>query len=100
MMKLETNKERVIRELKNLGYDLTMTAEEAVEQFTHIPDSKVSFDETDTISYFSKGEVAISLTGLDILSRQAVEENLNLFANEVRDNVHVCLKEVIHEYTG
>lgn len=99
MITLETNKERVIRELKSLGYDLGMAAEEAVEQFTHLPDSTVSFDEAETLSYFSKGEVAISLTGLDILSSQAVEQNLALFANQVRDNVHTCLKEVIHEYT-
>ena len=98
MIKLETNKERVVRELRAFGYDLGMTAEEAVEQFTHIPEVKGSFDETETISYFSKGEVDISLTGLDILSQQAVEENLALFANEVLNDVHTCLKEVIHEY--
>ena len=30
---LETNKERVIRELKKMGYDLQMTAEEAEKKF-------------------------------------------------------------------
>lgn len=96
---LETNKERVIRELKQMGYDLQMTAEEAVENFTHKPDSVVSFDEAETISYFNNGEVNISLTGLDLLEHDAVEENLRLFATAIEDDVHVCLRRVINEYT-
>ena len=96
---LETNKERVIRELKQMGYDLQMTAEEAVENFTHKPDSVVSFDEVETISYFNNGEVNISLTGFDLLEREAVEENLKLLANAIEDDVHVCLRRVINEYT-
>lgn len=99
MITLETNKERVIRELKSLGYDLGMAAETAVAQFTHKPDSKPSFDETETISYYSNGEVTVSLTGLDILSRQAVEQNLYNVANEIKDSIHTCLKEVINEHT-
>lgn len=96
---LETNKERVIRELKQLGYDLTMAAERAVENFTHKPDSVVSFDETETISYFNNGEVNISLTGLDIIERNVVEDQLALFAAALENDVHICLKEVINEYT-
>ena len=95
MITLETNKERVIRELIELKYDIGMAAEQAVEQYTHKPDSKVSFDETDTLSFYNNGEVNISLTGLDLLSRAAVEENLKLVATEIRDNVHNCLKEVL-----
>lgn len=96
---LETNKERVIRELKQMGYDLKMAAERAVENFTHKPDSVVSFDETETLSYFSNGQVNISLTGLDLLEHNAVEEQLALFAEAIENDVHTCLKEVINEYT-
>lgn len=95
MISLETNKQRIIRELIELKYDIGMAAEKAVEQYTHKPDSKLSFDDTETISYYNSGEVNMSLTGLDILSREAVEENLRLVATEIRDNVHNCLKEVL-----
>lgn len=96
---IETNKERVVRELKQMGYDLKMAAEHAVENFTHKPDSTPSFDETETLSYYANGEVNISLTGLDILEHDVVEQELQRLAADIENDVHTCLKEVINEYT-
>ena len=44
-VRFETNQVRVIRELTQLGYDLGMAAERAVEEYRHLPDDTVSFDE-------------------------------------------------------
>lgn len=97
MISIETNKERVIRELKEAGYNIGMSAEQAVVHYAHKPDSTVSFDETETLSFFNNGEVVIALTGLDLLSRYTVEETLQLIAEEISNDVHTCLKKTLKE---
>lgn len=99
-VRFETNQERVIRELKQLGYDLGMAAERAVESYRHLPDDTVSFDETESLSYFRKGEVVISLTGQDLLERDDIEHNLALFARALQTDVHTCILEVLNEHLG
>lgn len=97
-VRFETNQERVIRELTQLGYDLGMAAERAVESYRHLPDDTVSFDETESLSYFRKGEVVISLTGQDLLEREEIEHNLALFAQALQTDVHTCILEVLNEH--
>lgn len=99
-VRFETNKERVIRELNQLGYDLGMAAERAVESYRHLPDDTVSFDETESLSYFRKGEVVISLTGQDLLEREEIEHNLALAAQALQTDVHTCILEVLNEHLG
>ena len=99
-VRFETNQERVIRELTQLGYDLGMAAERAVESYRHLPDDTVSFDETESLSYFRKGEVVISLTGQDLLERDEIEHNLALFARALQTDVHTCILEVLNEHLG
>lgn len=97
MISIETNKARVVRELKEAGYNIGMSAEQAVAQYVHKPDSAISFDETETLSFFNNGEAVIALTGLDLLSRYAVEETLQLIAEEISNDVHTCLKKTLKE---
>lgn len=99
-VRFEANQERVIRELTQLGYDLGMAAERAVESYRHLPDDTVSFDETESLSYFRKGEVVISLTGQDLLERDEIEHNLALFARALQTDVHTCILEVLNEHLG
>ena len=99
-VRFETNQERIIRELTQLGYDLGMAAERAVESYRHLPDDTVSFDETESLSYFRKGEVVISLTGQDLLEREEIEHNLALFAQALQTDVHTCILEVLNEHLG
>lgn len=99
-VRFETNQERVIRELTQLGYDLGMAAERAVESYRHLPDDTVSFDETESLSYFRKGEVVISLTGQDLLEREEIEHNLASVAQALQTDVHTCILEVLNEHLG
>lgn len=98
-LRFETNKERVIHELNQMGYDLGVAAEEAVAMFAHLPTDTLSFDETETISYYNKGEVVISLTGQDITEFEAIEDNMSLVVQMLRQDVHKCLLEVLNEYS-